>query len=93
MERRRWLEEELERAFSPTHLEIEDESDRHAGHPGARGGGSHFRVLIVSETFRGRDPVSRQRAVYQALGQAMGSTIHALALRTLTPEEWQSRRS
>lgn len=88
MDRTGWLEGELWRAFAPRHLVVEDESDQHAGHPGARGGGGHFRVLIVSERFRGQSLVARQRAVYAALGDAVGSTIHALALRTLTPEEW-----
>jgi BolA protein len=88
MQPARWLESELRSAFAPEHLVVEDESDRHVGHPGARSGGGHFRVLIVSERFRGQDLLARQRAVYAALGGALGTTIHALALRTLTPEEW-----
>jgi BolA protein len=88
MDRVRWLEDELRRAFAPEHLVVEDESDQHVGHPGARAGGGHFRVLIVSERFRGQNLVARQRAVHAALESAFGSTIHALALRTLTPEEW-----
>ena len=46
-------------------------------------------MLIVAEAFRGQDLVTRQRAVYAALGDAMRLEIHALALRTLTPEEWE----
>lgn len=87
-ERATWLANELRRGFSPTHLEVEDESYRHRGHPGAAGGGGHFRVLIVSSTFTGLSRVARQRAVYALLGDAMRSSIHALALRTLTPDEW-----
>lgn len=83
-----WLASELRRGFSPTHLEVEDESHRHRGHPGAAGGGGHFRALIVSAAFAGLSRVARQRAVYAHLGDAMHSSIHALALRTLTPEEW-----
>lgn len=79
----------MRRAFNPEHLVVEDESARHAGHPGAAAGGGHYRALIVSSAFGGQSALSRQRAVYAALGDAMGSTIHALALRTLTPEEWQ----
>jgi BolA protein len=88
MDGARWLEDELRNAFAPAHLVVEDESDRHVGHAGARGGGGHYRVLIVSAHFRGQSLVTRQRSVYAALGDAVGSTIHALALRTLTPEEW-----
>ncbi len=89
MDRRAWIETALREAFAPAHLVVEDESAQHVGHAGAAGGGGHFRVLIVSEVFRGQDPVARHSAVYAALGTAMKTTIHALALRTLTPEEWR----
>jgi BolA protein len=91
MDRVSWIESTLRQAFAPQHLRIEDESARHAGHAGAASGGGHFRVLIVSEAFRGQTPVQRHGAVYAALGTAMQSDIHALALRTLTPEEWARR--
>ena len=92
MDRVSWIEKTLREALAPTHVLVEDESARHAGHAGAAAGGGHFRVLIVSDKFRGQSPVARQRAVYAALGEAMKSTIHALALRTLTPEEWEQQR-
>lgn len=89
MERTQWIEETLRAAFAPTHVTVEDESAKHHGHAGApAGGASHFRVLVVSDAFRDKTLVSRQRAVYAALGDAMRTGIHALALRTLTPEEW-----
>jgi BolA protein len=83
----------LERRFEPEHLEIDDQSAAHVGHAGAAEGGGHFRVLLVSAAFRGRDLLSRQRAVYDALGDAVGTDIHALSLRTLTPEEWRTQAS
>jgi len=89
--RARWLEDTLRRGLDPEHLVVEDESARHVGHAGAAGGGGHFRALIVSAAFRGQSMVARQRAVYALLGDAMRSSIHALALRTLTPEEWKGR--
>ncbi len=88
MDRRTWIETTLRQALAPKHLSVEDESAQHVGHAGAAGGGGHFRVLIVSDSFRGQEPVARHSAVYAALGTAMQSEIHALALRTLTPEEW-----
>ena len=91
MDRVAWIDATLRQAFAPIHLAVEDESALHAGHAGAASGGGHFRVLIVSDAFRGQTPVARQRAVYAALGDAMRSTIHALALRTLTPEEYKHR--
>jgi len=89
MDRVQWIETTLRQAFAPVHLRVDDESAEHAGHAGAASGGGHFRVVIVADAFRGLDPVSRHSAVYTALGSAMWSDIHALALRTLTPEEWQ----
>jgi BolA protein len=88
-ERARWLEGVLRKGLEPLHLVVEDDSARHAGHAGAAGGGGHFRVMIVSAAFRGRRQIERQRAVYALLGDAVGTSIHALALRTLTPEEWE----
>ncbi len=88
-----WIEGTLRQAFAPIHLVVEDESARHVGHAGAASGGGHFRVLIVSDGFRGQALVARQRAVYATLGDAMKSSIHALALRTLTPEEFEQQRS
>lgn len=89
-ERLAWLRDTLQRGLDPAQLVVEDESHLHAGHAGAASGGGHFRALIVSAAFRGRNQVARQRAVYALLGDAMRSSIHALALRTLTPEEWDA---
>ena len=62
------------------------------GLPGARArvvgdDGVHFEATVVSEAFRGKMPLARHRLVYATLGDRMGGEIHALALRTLTPEE------
>lgn len=82
------IEAALRAAFEPQHLEIVDDSARHAGHAGARSGGGHFIVTIVAERFRGLGRLERHRAVYDALGDAMQSEIHALALKALAPDEW-----
>jgi acid stress-induced BolA-like protein IbaG/YrbA len=53
--------------------------------------GRHFEAVVVSATFAGRSRVQQHRMVYEALGGRMGSEeIHALALRTYTPEAWQA---
>ena len=83
------IETALRQAFAPHHIEVVEESALHVGHAGATGGG-HFRALVVSDRFQGQDLLTRQRMVYAALGDAMKSEIHALALRTLTPEEWNA---
>jgi acid stress-induced BolA-like protein IbaG/YrbA len=54
-----------------------------------RGEGDHFEAVVVSRQFAGRTMVQQHRLVYAALGDRMGGEIHALALRTLTPEAWQ----
>ncbi|MEO8601273.1 MAG: BolA family protein [bacterium] len=90
-DRTAWLTDVLQRGFAPLHLQVDDESHLHRGHAGAAGGGGHFRVCIVAAAFRGQNQVARQRAVYAHLGDAMRSSIHALALRTLTPEEWDAQ--
>lgn len=91
MDRVTWLETTLRLALAPEHLEVAGESARHAGHAGA-GSGGHFRVLIVSRQFRNQDLLARQRAVYAALGSGMQSKVHALSLRTMTPEEWEQTK-
>ena len=53
--------------------------------------GVHFSALVVSGAFGGLRPVQRHQRVYAALGERMGGEIHALALETLTPEEWAAR--
>lgn len=73
--------------LEPSRLEIEDESALHAGHAGARDGGGHYRVLIVSDCFRDQGTLKRHRMIYAALGEMMQGPIHALAIRALTAEE------
>ena len=51
------------------------------------GDGEHFEALVVSEAFRGKNRVQRHQLVYAALGERMREEIHALSMRTLTPEE------
>ena len=75
--------------LEPDLLEIYDESAEHAGHAGARDGGGHYQVLIVSRRFVGQSRVTRHRMVYEALGAMMQQQIHAVAITALTPEELQ----
>ena len=77
----------LTSALAPQALVIEDESDRHAGHAGARDGRGHFRVAVTSASFRGQSALARHRAVYAALGELMQTDIHALAIDARASEE------
>ena len=74
--------------LAPQYLEIKDESHLHAGHAGApEGGESHFRISVVSDRFEGLTPVARQRLVNDVLREELKGPIHALAMKTQTPDE------
>ncbi|MGH7860588.1 MAG: BolA family protein [Candidatus Binatia bacterium] len=81
------IESILRRDLAAVHVEAADESARHEGHAGAASGGGHFRVLVVAAAFEGKNPLERHRLVYETLGDLIPGEIHALALRTLTPDE------
>lgn len=81
------IRQRLEAAFQPIELEIVDDSQRHAGHAGARDGRGHFNVRLVSATFSGKRQVERHKLVYAALGSLMQTDIHALGLAALSPDE------
>ena len=59
-------------------------------HLDVAGDGRHFEAVIVSTAFEGKRSVQRHQLVYAALGDRMREEIHALSMRTLTPEEWRS---
>ncbi len=80
----------LESRFAPLRLEIEDESAKHAGHAGQKGvtgGQTHYRVVMVSESFAGMSRLARSRAVHAALDAEFKSGLHALSLSLNTPAE------
>jgi BolA protein len=85
-ERKARIEAKLRERLGASQVEVVDESHLHAGHAGARGGAGHFRVLIVSSRFKGLSALAAQRLVYDALSDEMGGEIHALSIRTRTPE-------
>jgi len=73
--------------LAPESLEVLDDSAAHAGHEGAKGGGGHYRLVIVSKQFAGKPSQVRHRMVYDALGGMMQKEIHALAIRAYAPGE------
>jgi len=82
------IEAKVRAALQPIHLEILDETGRHSVPAGSE---SHFRLRVVSRAFDGQGLVERHRAVNRVLAAELGGSIHALALETLTPEEWVAR--
>jgi BolA protein len=81
------IKSKLERAFSPASLELIDESHLHAGHAGAHPEGeSHFRVRIVSGSFKGKSRVERHRMINQVLADELEARVHALAIHASPPD-------
>ena len=79
------IRRKIEEALSPTHIEVVDESHMHNVPQGAE---SHFNLFVVSDGFEGNRLVQRHQQVYRALVDEMAGSVHALALKTLTPAEW-----
>lgn len=78
----------IEAGLAPQHLEVVDDSGRHAGHAGARPDGeTHYAVTIVAAAFAGMSRVNRQRLVYDLLADEFRTGLHALQLTTLAPGE------
>jgi BolA protein len=82
------IRSKLTDALAPTRLDVVDDSHRHRGHAGHDPRGeSHFTVTVVSEAFHGKPRVERHRMVNAALAEELRDRVHALALRTLAPDE------
>ena len=87
------IRQRLTAALAPSELDLADESALHAGHAGARPEGeSHFRLVIVSARFAGKDRLERQRRVFAALGDLIQTEIHALTITALAPGEARAQR-
>lgn len=81
------LYHKLTAAFLPLHLEIVNESHRHA----MRASDSHFHITLVSNVFMDQTLLARHRAVNKALADELAGHVHALTLNALTPEEWAAK--
>lgn len=79
------ISQKLSAAFAPEHLEVINESHMHNVPPGSE---SHFKVVLVSDSFNGKMLIARHRLVNAALQEELNGKIHALALHTMTTEEW-----
>ena len=85
MNRHQTIENKIRESLKPLHLEVIDESGQHNVPAGAE---SHFKLVVVSEQFQGESLVARHRRVNVLLKQEFAAGLHALALHTMTPEEW-----
>ena len=80
------IENALTQLLNPVVLDVVNESSQHNVPPDSE---THFKVVIVSEQFVGRRKVARHQQVYGAVAEQLAGPVHALALHTYTPEEWQ----
>lgn len=83
------IEQKISDSFQPLFMEVLNESYMHNVPPGSE---SHFKVTLVSEQFEGKRLIARHQAVYAQLNDEMSGGVHALALHTYTPSEWESRQ-
>ena len=82
------IESKITQRLEPAYLEVTNESHRHNVAPGSE---SHFKVVVVSRAFENRRLIDRHRALNELLAEELAGGVHALALHTLTPEEWKRR--
>ena len=80
--------EKLQTSLKPEHLEVINESHMHNVPPGSE---SHFKVVAVSNEFNGKMLVARHRLINKALAEELEGPVHALALHTMTPDEWAEK--
>ena len=82
------IEEKLQAGMTPVYLEVSNESGDHNVPAGSE---THFKVVLVSGAFQGARLVARHRQVNRLLADELAGPVHALALHTYTPEEWEQR--
>ncbi|MEZ5435240.1 MAG: BolA/IbaG family iron-sulfur metabolism protein [Pseudomonadales bacterium] len=87
MQKQQLIESVVREKLAPDYVELVNESHMHSVPPGSE---SHFKLVLVTEQFAGLRAVARHQKVYAALGEVM-QQIHALALHTYTPAEWQAQ--
>ena len=80
----------LENDLDIQHIEIKDFTGRHLNHK-THEGGFHLEATIVSSDFIDMSLIERHRAVYDSMGNMMINEIHALSMKTLTPDEWEGK--
>ena len=82
------ITEKLLATFQPDHLDVVNESHMHSVPPNSE---THFKLVIVADVFSAKRKVARQQSVYQLLAEELAGPVHALAMHTYSPEEWENR--
>ncbi len=82
------IEEKIKGALAPSHLLVINESHKHGVPAGSE---SHFKLVVVSDSFEGESLVRRHQTINRLLADELAASIHALSMDTLTPLEWERR--
>ena len=77
---------------TPESIQLNIAQNMATEHLTVAGDGRHFEAVVVSDAFAGKNRVQRHQLVYQTLGERMREEIHALSMKTYTPQEWQDRK-
>ena len=89
---RRNLYPDILMIVTPESIQLNIAQGMHTEHLTVVGDGQHFEAVVVSDAFAGKSRVQRHQLVYQTLGDRMRAEIHALSMKTFTPQEWQSQK-
>ena len=84
------IKDRLQKNMHLEHFEIKDFTGRHLNHK-LHEGGFHLEAIIVSKDFEDKGLIDRHRFVYESVGDLMKHEIHALSMKTLTPDEWEKQ--
>ena len=83
IDKKKLIQQRLESAFTPSFLEVIDESDQHVGHAGHGGGGRHFAVTIAADYFQGKSRVVSHQAIFELFTDLIPQEIHALRIKVI----------
>ena len=72
----------VQEKFSPTHLEVIDDSAQHKGHAGSRGGAGHYTLIITADALKNKSRIDAHREIYALLADLIPDEIHALVIKT-----------
>jgi BolA protein len=78
------IQRRLQEIFSPSHLEVLDDSAKHVGHEGSKSGAGHYTVIIAAESFENKSRVDVHREIYAALQDLIPGEIHALRIKIIS---------
>lgn len=86
----RCIADKLDEALSPVELQVINESAMHNVPPDSE---THFKIIVVSELFSKKRMVQRHQTIYKLLAQELDGPVHALAIHTFSPSEWEAKNS